>query len=63
MLSCFQVDPESGRIVIDGIDISTIGVHDLRSRLVCSRIANAYLVTLMLLSLDIHSAGKCNTTA
>ncbi|KDQ49974.1 hypothetical protein JAAARDRAFT_42467 [Jaapia argillacea MUCL 33604] len=27
------VDPASGRIVIDGIDISTIGVHDLRSRL------------------------------
>ena len=29
-----QVDPTSGRIKIDGIDISTIGVHDLRSRLV-----------------------------
>ncbi|KAF9007209.1 multidrug resistance-associated ABC transporter [Cyathus striatus] len=27
------VDPTSGRIVIDGIDISTIGIHDLRSRL------------------------------
>ncbi|KAJ7624560.1 hypothetical protein FB45DRAFT_84390 [Roridomyces roridus] len=27
------VDPVSGRIVIDGIDISTIGVNDLRSRL------------------------------
>ncbi|KZT05166.1 multidrug resistance-associated ABC transporter [Laetiporus sulphureus 93-53] len=27
------VDPTSGRIVIDGIDISTIGLHDLRSRL------------------------------
>lgn len=27
------VDPASGRILIDGIDISTIGVHDLRSRL------------------------------
>ncbi|OJA13396.1 hypothetical protein AZE42_08993 [Rhizopogon vesiculosus] len=27
------VDPISGRILIDGIDISTIGVHDLRSRL------------------------------
>ncbi|OJT05881.1 ATP-dependent bile acid permease [Trametes pubescens] len=26
-------DPASGRIVIDGIDISTIGLHDLRSRL------------------------------
>ncbi|KAF8153792.1 multidrug resistance-associated ABC transporter [Crassisporium funariophilum] len=27
------VDPISGRIIIDGIDISTIGIHDLRSRL------------------------------
>ncbi|KAI0672246.1 multidrug resistance-associated ABC transporter [Trametes maxima] len=27
------VDPSSGRVVIDGIDISTIGLHDLRSRL------------------------------
>lgn len=28
------VDPAQGRIVIDGIDISKIGIHDLRSRLV-----------------------------
>ena len=27
------VEPSSGRIVIDGIDISQIGLHDLRSRL------------------------------
>ncbi|KAH9924948.1 multidrug resistance-associated ABC transporter [Amylocystis lapponica] len=27
------VDPSSGRITIDGIDISTIGLHDLRSRI------------------------------
>ncbi|KAI0639291.1 multidrug resistance-associated ABC transporter [Trametes polyzona] len=27
------VDPTSGRIIIDGIDISTIGLHDLRSRI------------------------------
>ncbi|XP_076942759.1 ABC transporter C family member 5-like [Bidens hawaiensis] len=27
------IEPESGRIVIDNIDISTIGLHDLRSRL------------------------------
>ncbi|KAF8148572.1 P-loop containing nucleoside triphosphate hydrolase protein, partial [Mycena galopus ATCC 62051] len=27
------VDPVSGRIVIDGVDISTIGINDLRSRL------------------------------
>jgi ABC-type multidrug transport system fused ATPase/permease subunit len=29
-----QVDPASGRILIDGIDITTIGLHDLRSRVV-----------------------------
>jgi ABC-type multidrug transport system fused ATPase/permease subunit len=27
------IDPVGGRIMIDGIDISKIGVHDLRSRL------------------------------
>jgi len=27
------VNPISGRIIVDGIDISTIGIHDLRSRL------------------------------
>ncbi|XP_042514256.1 ABC transporter C family member 5-like [Macadamia integrifolia] len=27
------VEPEGGRIIIDGIDISTIGLHDLRGRL------------------------------
>jgi hypothetical protein len=29
-----QVDPVEGRILIDGIDISSIGIHDLRSRVV-----------------------------
>ena len=28
------VDPSSGRIIIDGIDICKIGVSDLRSRIV-----------------------------
>ena len=36
-LVTFQADPSSGRIIIDGIDISTIGIHDLRSRLVGTR--------------------------
>lgn len=27
------IDPTGGRIMIDGIDICTIGLHDLRSRL------------------------------
>ncbi|CDO68601.1 hypothetical protein BN946_scf184996.g32 [Trametes cinnabarina] len=28
------VDPTGGRIIIDGIDITTIGLHDLRSRII-----------------------------
>ncbi|KAI0030294.1 multidrug resistance-associated ABC transporter [Vararia minispora EC-137] len=28
-----SVDPASGRILVDGIDITTIGLHDLRSRI------------------------------
>ena len=32
------VDPVQGRILIDGIDISKIGIHDLRSRLVSERV-------------------------
>lgn len=27
------IEPEGGRIIIDGIDITTIGLHDLRNRL------------------------------
>lgn len=34
MLKAAQVDPAGGRIFIDGIDITTIGLHDLRSRIV-----------------------------
>jgi hypothetical protein len=34
MLKVAQVDPAGGRILIDGIDITTIGLHDLRSRIV-----------------------------
>ena len=33
---CAQVEPASGSIVVDGIDISSIGLHDLRSRIVSS---------------------------
>ncbi|TFK50262.1 P-loop containing nucleoside triphosphate hydrolase protein [Heliocybe sulcata] len=32
------VEPASGHIVIDGIDISTIGIHDLRSRIVSGQL-------------------------
>lgn len=27
------IDPTVGKILIDGVDISTVGLHDLRSRL------------------------------
>ena len=34
ILTVAQVDPAEGSIFIDGIDISKIGLHDLRSRIV-----------------------------
>ena len=43
---CIQVDPASGSIFIDGIDIGKIGLHDLRSRLVSvPREASGLLLT------------------
>ena len=44
-----QVDPTSGKIVIDGIDISKIGLHDLRSRIVSVRLLLWVLITHVLL--------------
>lgn len=32
-----KVEPTNGKIIIDGIDISTIGVYDLRSKMVSSQ--------------------------
>jgi hypothetical protein len=33
-LKVIQIDPASGIIFVDGIDITSIGLHDLRSRVV-----------------------------
>jgi ABC-type multidrug transport system fused ATPase/permease subunit len=41
MLNVTQVEPASGRILVDGIDITTIGLHDLRSRIVSVETVNA----------------------
>lgn len=46
------VEPSSGRIVIDGLDTSSIGLYDLRSRLALVpqvRPAGTCLVALLLL--------------
>lgn len=45
MLTGLQVDPTEGRIIIDGIDITTIGVHDLRSRIVSLMVFSKALST------------------
>jgi len=45
MLTGLQVDPAEGRIIIDGIDIATIGVHDLRSRIVSLMVFSKALST------------------
>lgn len=55
------VDPSSGRIIIDGIDISTIGLHDLRSRVVsASCIARICKLTPITISQDDHSPRCCS---
>lgn len=41
------VDPTMGKIVIDGIDITTIGLRDLRSRLVCTLLVSSSSYPLM----------------
>lgn len=46
MLKTAQVDPASGRILIDGIDITTIGLHDLRSRIVGAQLGMLKLAWL-----------------
>lgn len=40
------MDPASGHIFIDGIDISKIGIHDLRSRVVCERKSPNFLLLI-----------------
>lgn len=53
--SFVQVDPAEGKIVIDGIDISSIGLHDLRSRIACfSRVVDASPPLISIV--DFHSS-------
>ncbi|KAF8963320.1 multidrug resistance-associated ABC transporter [Flammula alnicola] len=60
------VDPTNGRILIDGIDISTIGTHDLRSRLTfipqeqhCSRALYEIISILSVPLADEHEDAEC----
>ena len=54
------VDPAQGRIMIDGIDISKIGVHDLRSRLVSvGEEIGRTSSWLILRRVDVHSS-RCD---
>ncbi|KAF8998323.1 hypothetical protein BDZ89DRAFT_1148154 [Hymenopellis radicata] len=54
------VDPTEGRILIDGIDISKIGVHDLRERLARPFAKSAVLK--LIIALDSHSARRMSGT-
>lgn len=57
-----QVDPAEGKIIIDGIDISTIGIQDLRSRIVGQ--PTSFLLSLAEPgnSVDLHSSSALLTT-
>jgi ABC-type multidrug transport system fused ATPase/permease subunit len=54
------VDPSKGRVIIDGIDITTIGVQDLRSRLVSLIVYMIPWHRSLLLRSDVYSA-RCGT--
>lgn len=52
------VDPTSGKIIIDGIDISTIGLQDLRSRVVRPAVLSEGLRDTDVDPLDDYSARR-----
>lgn len=52
------VDPVEGRIVLDGIDITTIGLYDLRSRVVRTSVRTTLRV--LTIPADLHSARQCS---
>jgi ABC-type multidrug transport system fused ATPase/permease subunit len=56
VLSFTQVDPVEGSIAIDGIDITKIGLYDLRSRLV-STFKIRHRVFTLNLAADVYPAG------
>lgn len=53
-----KVDPTQGKIVIDGLDITKIGVHDLRSRLVSRCLLLFRDVSPHLSFLDVHPTRR-----
>lgn len=54
---CYQVDPSRGKIVIDGVDISEIGVYDLRSRMVSFKLLHRYRIIGLINGADVHTSG------
>jgi hypothetical protein len=53
------VDPTSGKILIDGVDISKIGLHDLRSRVVCQSLVKPSYPLLIMCFSDFHPS-RCD---
>ena len=51
------VDPSTGTIFIDGIDITTIGLKDLRSRVVSTPQSESILAYIQV---DYHSTRLCS---
>ena len=57
ILKVTLVDPASGRIVIDGVDITTIGLHDLRSRVVSVQLECLSSPGCLTVTADLHTTG------
>ncbi|KAF7982635.1 hypothetical protein HWV62_27065 [Athelia sp. TMB] len=58
-----KTDPVSGKILIDGIDISTIGVGDLRSRLVRKIHPEKTLTLLIMAQIDVYPTSDHDDSA
>jgi ABC-type oligopeptide transport system ATPase subunit len=52
------VEPTSGRIIVDGIDISTIGLNDIRTRLVSNLRSGIFATDASCCAVDLHPSRR-----